>query len=135
MSQNHEIPEQSSRESLLRQKMNPPLELSDSTIILRTPTQEDNAITLKIMNDRSVMAFLLNNIPSSGFTLQMIEERRKNHLSLQTQGLRLQFTILKDGVNVGMCGLTSVDLQNRNGYFGIILDEHVWGVWCLWESF
>eukprot|EP01100_Stratorugosa_tubuloviscum_P015355 TRINITY_DN8762_c0_g1_i1.p1 TRINITY_DN8762_c0_g1~~TRINITY_DN8762_c0_g1_i1.p1 ORF type:complete len:226 (+),score=86.93 TRINITY_DN8762_c0_g1_i1:57-680(+) len=98
-------------------------------LILRSPIIEDDEQLQAILSDLTTMKYLrfLTNEPN-GWTIEQIQNRRKNFLNLQSQKKALYVHVIEKETNklIGSSGFTFIDMNHLNGKFGIVIDHRYW---------
>lgn len=108
-----------------------PFQLNGEKVILRTPNWGDASFIQKILSDPKTMENLkyMAHLPE-GWTIDQVKKRlQKNQIEPQKQQRALHFVVIQKENNeiVGTCGFNSINLDHRNGNFGLILHHSVWG--------
>lgn len=107
--------------------------------LLSPPTAEDDSHVQAIFSDSETMQYLQVLYKPQGWTQEDTINRRLDQARQQQEERGLQFSIYSHGKEqslgrksegselVGFCGFRLLDLEAREGEFGIIIDKNFWG--------
>ena len=107
--------------------------------LLSPPTSVDDCKVRAMLSDSETMEFLQVLYKSQGWTEEEAASRRIDQARQQQEEHGLHFSIYSHGKDqsqdresegaeyVGFCGFRLMDLEAREGEFGIIIDRNFWG--------
>lgn len=107
-----------------------PFIITGENLVLETPPPIESDIQIKeLLSDNVTMQYLtaMTKQDQGGWSLENVIERRKNQEKQYVLGQSSSCAIYDKNNNfVGICGLRFIDISNRSGEFGIILDKKFW---------